>query len=89
MYREKLCPRGATRELMGIIRLRNNGPETRKPVKQWIALSRPGTLRRRCDRQSQRTMFAPSRLNKKREEIVEIVAELMRRANTYTRIIKR
>ena len=51
-------------------------------VDQRIALSRPGTLRRRYDHQSQRTIFAPSRPNKRSiGEIVEIDAELMRRAN--------
>ena len=51
-------------------------------VDQRIALSRPGTLRRRYDHKSQRTIFAPSRPNKRsREEIADIDAELMRRAN--------
>ena len=45
-------------------------------------LSRPGTLRRRYDQYTQRTVFAPSRPNKRsREEIAEIDAEIMRRAN--------
>ena len=43
---------------------------------------RPDTLRRRYDHQTQRTVFAPSRPNKRsREEIAEIDAELIRRAN--------
>ena len=67
---------------MDIFRRRNNSPQTRRLVDQRIALSRPGTLRRRYDHQSQRTIFAPSRPNKRsREEIAEINAELMRRAN--------
>ena len=56
----------------------------RKPedIEQRNALSRPGTLRRRYDHQTQRTVFAPSRPNKRsREEIAEIDAEIMRRAN--------
>ena len=73
---------GATREIMEIIRRRNNIPETRRLVEQRNSLSRPGTLRRRFDHQSQRTIFAPSRPNKRsREEIAEIDAELTRRAN--------
>ena len=67
---------------MDIIRRRNNSPETKRLIEQRIALSRPGTLRRRYDHQSQRTIFAPPRPNKKsREEIAEIDVELMRRSN--------
>ena len=45
-------------------------------------LSRPDTLRRRYDLQSQRPIFAPTRPNKRsREEIAENDAEVMRRAN--------
>ena len=82
MDRENFYHWGATREIMDISRRRNNSPETRRLVDQKIALSRPGTLRRRYDHQSQRTIFAPSRPNKRsREEIADIDAELMRRAN--------
>ena len=67
---------------MEIIRRRNNSPETRRLIEQRNKLSRPGTLRRRYDNQTQRTVFAPSRPNKRsREEISEIDAEIMRRAN--------
>ena len=80
--RENFYHWGATREIMEIIRRRNNSPETRRLVDQRIALSIPGTLRRRYDHQNQRTIFAPSRPNKRsREEIADIDAELMRRAN--------
>ena len=80
----------ATREIMDIIRRRNNSPETRRPVEQRNALSRPGTLRRRYDRQTQRTVFAPSQPNKRsREEIAEIDAELIRRANRLGAVINR
>ena len=61
MDRENFYHWGATREIMDIFRRRNNSPETRRLVDQRIALSRPGTLRRRYDHQSQRTIFAPSR----------------------------
>ena len=82
MDRENFYQWGATREIMDIIRRRNNSPETRRLVEQRNALSRPGTLRRRYDTQTQRTIFAPSRPNKRsREEIAEIDAELIRRAN--------
>ena len=82
MDRENFYHWGATREIMDIIRRRKNSPETRRLVEQRNALSRPGTLRRRYDQQTQRTVFAPSRPNKRsREEIAEIDAELIRRAN--------
>ena len=82
MDRENFYHWGATREIMDIIRRRNNSPESRRLVEQRNALSRPGTLRRRYDHQTQRTVFAPSRPNKRsREEIAEIDAELIRRAN--------
>ena len=75
MDRENFYHWGATREIMDIIRRRNNSPETRRLVEQGNAQSRPGTLRRRYDHQTQRTVFAPSRLNKRREQIAEIDAE--------------
>ena len=51
-------------------------------MEQRNALSRPVTQTRRYDHQSHRTVFAPSRPNKRsREEIAEIDAELMRRPN--------
>ena len=82
MDRENFYHWGATREIMNIIRRRNNSPETKRLIDQRNALSRPGTLRRRYDHQTQRTVFAPSRPNKRsREEIAEIDAEIMRRAN--------
>ena len=49
MDRETFYPCGATREIMDIIRKRNNSPETRRLVEQRNNLSRPGTLRRRYD----------------------------------------
>ena len=73
---------GETREIMEIIRRRNNSPETRRLVEQRNALSRPGLLRRQYDQQSQGTIFAPSRPYKRsREEVAEIDAELRRRTN--------
>ena len=82
MDRENFYHWGATREIMNIIRRRNNSPETKRLIDQRNALSRPGTLRRRYDHQTQRTVFAPSRPNKRsREEIAEIDAEIMRHAN--------
>ena len=58
---------------------RNNSPETIRLVGLKNAVSRAGTLR---DHQSQKTVFAPSRPNRRsREEIAKIDAELMQRAN--------
>ena len=80
MVREYFYHCGATREVMEIIRRRNNSPETHRLVEQRTQLFRPGTLRRRYDHYTQRTVFAPLRPNKRsREEIAEI--EKMRRAN--------
>ena len=82
MDRENFHHWGATREIMNIIRRRNNSPETSRLVEQRSTLSRPGTLRRRYDHQTQRTVFVPTRPNKRSgEEIAEIDAELLRRAN--------
>ena len=82
MNRENFYHWGATREIIDIIRRRNNSPETRRLVEQRITLSRAGTLRRRYDHRSQRTIFAPSRPNRRsREEIAETDVELMRRSN--------
>ena len=91
MDRENFYHWGATREIMDIIRRRNNSPETRRIVEQRNALSRPGTLRRRYDHQTQRTVFAPTRPNKrsKKEETAEIDAELIRRANRLGVVINR
>ena len=47
MDRENFYHWGSTREIMDIIRRKNNSPETRRLVEQRNALSRPGTLRRR------------------------------------------
>ena len=82
MDRENFYHWGTTREIMEFIRRRNNSPETRRLVEQRNGLSRPGTLRRRYDHYTQRTVFAPTRPNKRsREEIAKIDAEIMRRAN--------
>ena len=73
---------GATRELMEIFRRRNNSPETRRMVEQRNALTQPSTFRRRFDHQTQLTVYASSRPNKRSiEEIAEIDAELSRTAN--------
>ena len=71
----------ATRNIVEIVRRRNKSLETRRLVEQKNTLSRPDTMRRRYDHQSQRKIFPPSRPNKRsREEIAEIDAELMRKA---------
>ena len=80
MNRENLYHWGASGEIMEIIRRRNKSPETRRLVERRETLARPGTMRRRYDPQSQRTIFAPSRPNKRsREEIAKIDAELTHR----------
>ena len=77
-------------KIMDNIRRRNNNPETRRLMEQRNALSRPGTLRCRYDHQTQRTVFAPPRPNKRsREEIAEIDAELIRRANRLGEVLDR
>ena len=82
MGRETFYHWVATREIMEIKRKRIKSMETRTLVEQRNALSRPGTLRRRYDPRSQRTILVPSRSNKlSREEIAEIDAELLQRAN--------
>ena len=82
MDREIFYHWGATRENIEIIRRRNNSPETLRLVEQRNQLPQPGTLRRRYDQYTQRTVFAPSRPNKgSRKEIAEMDAEIMRRAN--------
>ena len=73
MDRENFHHWGATRAIMDIIRRRNNSPETSRLVEQRSTLSRPGTLRRRYDHQTQRTVFVPTRPNKRsREEIAKL-----------------
>ena len=82
MNRENFYHWGATSETMANIRLRNNSPETRRLVEQRNALSRPGTLRRRYDHQKPKNNIRAVPTSKRsREEIAEIDAELMRRAN--------
>ena len=61
MDRDNFYHWGATREIMEIIRKRNKSPETRRLVELRNNLSRPGTLRRRYDPHTQRTIFAPTR----------------------------
>ena len=82
MDRDNFYHWGATREIMEIIRRRNKSPETRSLVELRNNLSRPGTLRRRYDLHTQRTIFAPTRPNKRsREEIAEIDGELLQSRN--------
>ena len=82
MDRDNFYHWGATREIMEIIRRRKKSPETRRLVDLRNNLSKPGTLRRRYDPHTQRTIFAPTRPNKRsREEIAEIEAELIQRTN--------
>ena len=73
---------GATAEIMEIIRRREKSPETRRLVERRLEIARPGMMRRRYDQNAQRTIWVPSRPNKRsREEIAEIDGELIQRAN--------
>ena len=82
MDRDNFHHWGATRKIMDIIRRRKNSPETSRLVEQKSTLSRPGTLRRRYDHQTQRTVFVPTRpTERSTEEMAEVDAELLRRAN--------
>ena len=82
MDRDNFYHWGATRKITEIFRRRNESPETRRLVELRNNLSMPGTLRRRYDPHTQRTIFAPTRPNKRsREEIAEIDAELLQKTN--------
>ena len=82
MDRDNFYHWGAAREIMDIIRKRNKSLERHRLVELRNALSKPGTLRRRYDPHTQRTIFAPTRPNKRsREEIAEIDAELLQRTH--------
>ena len=73
---------GATAEIMQIIQRREKSPETRRLVERRLEIARPGTMRRRYEQNAQRTIFVPSRPNKRsREEIAEIDGQLIQRAN--------
>ena len=73
---------GATTEIMEIIRRREKSPETKRLVERRLEIARPGMMRRRYDQNAQRTIWVPSRPNKKsRDEIAEIDGELKQRAN--------
>ena len=74
---EKLSSLGRYTLNLDVIRRR----KTHRLVEQRNGLSRPGTSRRRYDHQTKRTVFVPTRPNKRsKEEIAELDAELLRRA---------
>ena len=76
MDRENFHHWGPTREIIDIIRPRNNSPEPRRLIKQRNPLSRPGTLRRQYDHQTQRTVLhLPAQNKRSREKIEEIDAK--------------
>ena len=63
---------GATTEIMEIIQRQEKSPETRRLVERRLEIARPGMMRRRYDQNAQRTIWVPSRPNKRsREEIAE------------------
>ena len=65
MDRKNFYHRRATREIMEIIRRRNNSPETRRLIEQRNELFRPGKLPRRNDHYTLRTVFGLSRPNER------------------------
>ena len=76
--------RGATAEIMEIIRRRRKNPETLRLVERQLEISRPGTMRRKFDMNAERQIWVPSRPNKRsRQEIAEIDGELLTRANRF------
>ena len=73
---------GATTEIMEIIRRREKSPETRRLVERQLEIARPRMMRRRYDQNAQRTIWVPSRPNKRsREEIAEKDGELIQLPN--------
>ena len=71
---------GATAEIMVIIRRREKSRETKRLVERRLEIARPCMMRRRYDQNTQRTIWVPSRPNKRsREEIAEIDGELIQR----------
>ena len=67
---------------MQIIQRREKSPETRRLVERRLEIARPGTMKRRYYQNAQRTIWVPSRPNKRsREEIADIDAQLIQRAN--------
>ena len=72
----------ATAEIMEIFRRREKSPETKRLVETRLETAGPGMRRRRYDQNAQRTIWVPSRPNKRsREEVAEIDGELIQRAN--------
>ena len=80
--RPRILPLGATTEIMEIIRRQEKSQETRKLVERRLEIARPGMMRRRYAQNAQRTIWVPSRSNKRsREEIAEVDGMLIQRAN--------
>ena len=77
---------GATTEIMEIMQRREKSPESRRLVERRLEISRPGMMGRRYNQNAQRTIWVPSRPNRRsREEIAEIDGELIQRANRLGR----
>ena len=73
---------GATAKIMETIRKRTTSPETLRLVERRLEIARPGTIRRRYDQIAQRTIWVPSRPDKRsREEIAEIDGKFINWAN--------
>ena len=75
-------PLGATTEKMEIIRRREKIRETRRLVERQLEIARPCMMRRRYNQNAQKTIWVPSRPNKRsREEVAEIDGVLIQRAD--------
>ena len=72
----------ATAKIMQVIDRREKSPETRRLVEKRLEIARPGTMRRRYDKNAQRTIWVLSRPNKRsKEEIAEIDGQVIQRVN--------
>ena len=74
---------GETAVVMQLFQRREKSPETERLVERRLEIARPGTMRRRCNQKAQRTIWIPSRPNKRsREKIAEIDGQFIQRANS-------
>ena len=76
--------RGATAEILEIIKRRRKSTESLRLNERRLEMSRPETMHRKFDKNTQRQLWVTSRPNKRRRaEIVEIDGELLTRANRF------
>ena len=68
---------------MQLFQRREKSPETGRLVERRLEIARPGTMRRRYNQNAQRTIWVPSRPNKRsREKIAKIDGQFIQRANS-------